>query len=420
MGQTIIQKILANHAGRPAGVDDIIDVAIDVRMARDFGGASVVKNLEENGLPVADPDKTFFTFDCNPGGCDQQYATNQHLCRLFARRHGIRVFDIEKGIGTHIAIDEGLAQPGGTVVSTDSHANILGAIGTFGQGMGDNDIAHAFAYGRVWFKVPPTVKLVLKGTPSEMATPKDIVLQMLKQLGANGLLGQAAEIYGDFVPRLSLDGRITIASMATEMGGIIILFPAEGITADRDAVYTRTIEINIDGLRPMVARPGHPEDGMAVAAVKGTKIDSGFIGSCTNGRLDDLRAAAAVLQGRKIAPGRVLKIVPATDAIWKTCLDEGLISIFKEAGALIGSGGCAGCAGKRVRVRFPFPPATVTSRANRVTAISSWPRQPRWRPHWWPVISQRPIPYRRRPRDSLSQPSSNRPSKRAGDPRCGR
>jgi 3-isopropylmalate/(R)-2-methylmalate dehydratase large subunit len=348
MGQTIIQKILANHAGRPAGVDDIIDVAIDVRMARDFGGASVVKNLEENGLPVADPDKTFFTFDCNPGGCDQQYATNQHLCRLFARRHGIRVFDIEKGIGTHIAIDEGLAQPGGTVVSTDSHANILGAIGTFGQGMGDNDIAHAFAYGRVWFKVPPTVKLVLKGTPSEMATPKDIVLQMLKQLGANGLLGQAAEIYGDFVPRLSLDGRITIASMATEMGGIIILFPAEGITADRDAVYTRTIEINIDGLRPMVARPGHPEDGMAVAAVKGTKIDSGFIGSCTNGRLDDLRAAAAVLQGRKIAPGRVLKIVPATDAIWKTCLDEGLVSIFKEAGALIGSGGCAGCASGQI------------------------------------------------------------------------
>jgi 3-isopropylmalate/(R)-2-methylmalate dehydratase large subunit len=348
MGKTIIQKILAKHSGSQAGVDDIIDVAIDIRMARDFGGTSVVKNIEENGLPVDDPEKTFFTFDCNPGGCDQQYATNQHICRLFARRHGIRVFDIEKGIGTHIAIDEGMAKPGGTIVSTDSHANILGAIGAFGQGMGDNDIAHAFAYGRVWFKVPTTVKLVLKGTPSEFASPKDIVLKMLQQLGANGLLGYAAEMYGDYVRSLSLDGKITIASMATEMGGIIIMFPAENIAADRDADYLRTIEIDIDGLLPQASRPGHPEDVVDVAGVKGTKIDSGFIGSCTNGRMEDMRAAANILKGRKVAPGRVLKIVPATDDIWKQCLDEGLVKIFKNAGALLGSGGCAGCAAGQI------------------------------------------------------------------------
>lgn len=348
MGQTIIQKILAKHSGSKAGVDDIIDVAIDVRMARDFGGASVVKNIEENGLSIDDPEKTFFTFDCNPGGCDQQYANNQHICRLFARRHGIRVFDIERGIGTHIAIDEGMAKPGGTIVSTDSHANILGAIGAFGQGMGDNDIAHAFAYGRVWFKVPQTVKLVLKGTPSEFASPKDVVLKMLKHLGANGLLGYAAELYGDFIPFLSLDGKITIASMTTEMGGIIILFPSENITADRDAGYIRTVEIDVDGLRPLVSRPGHPEDVVDVASVKGIKIDSGFIGSCTNGRMDDMRTVANVLKGRKVAPGRVLKIVPATDNIWKQCLDEGLVKIFKDAGALLGSGGCAGCASGQI------------------------------------------------------------------------
>jgi len=348
MGQTIVQKILTAHSGSQAGVDDIIDVAIDVRCARDFGGASVVKNIEENCLPIDDPEKTFFTFDCNPGGCDQQYATNQHICRLFARRHKIRVFDIEKGIGTHTAIDEGMAKPGGTIISTDSHANILGAIGAFGQGMGDNDVAHAFAYGRVWFKVPQTVKLVLKGTPSEFATPKDVVLKMLKRLGANGLLGNAAEIYGDYVNSLSLDGKITIASMATEMGGIIILFPSENITADKDAVYADTIEIDIAGLRPQASRPGHPEDVVDVAGVKGIKIDSGFIGSCTNGRMDDMRAAARVLKGRKIAPGRVLKIVPATDNIWKQCLAEGLIKIFKDAGALVGSGGCAGCASGQI------------------------------------------------------------------------
>jgi 3-isopropylmalate dehydratase small subunit len=347
MGKTIIQKIFEKHSKSKANIDDIIDVDIDVRVARDFGGANVVKNLEENNLSIDDPKKTFFTFDCNPGGCDQKYAANQHICRLFARRNEIKVFDIERGIGTHIVIDEGIAKPGGTIVSTDSHANILGAIGAFGQGMGDNDIAHAFAYGKVWFKAPLTIKIILKGTPSKSASPKDVVLKMMQHFGANGLLGYAAEIYGDYVDSLSLDGKITIASMATEMGGIIILFPS-GITADKDAKYERTIEIDIKGIGPQISRPGHPEDVINVGDVKDTKVDSGFIGSCTNGRMDDMRAAAKILNGKKIAPGRVLKIVPATDKIWNQCLEEGLIKIFKDAGALVGSAGCAGCAAGQI------------------------------------------------------------------------
>jgi len=349
MGRTIIQKIFENHSKSEANVGDIIDVDIDVRVARDFGGANVVKNLEENDLSIDDSKKTFFTFDCNPGGCDQKYAANQHICRLFARRNDIKVFDINSGIGTHLAIDEELIHPGGTIVSTDSHANILGAIGAFGQGMGDKDIAHAFAYGRVWFKVPPSVKIVLKGLPSRSASPKDVVLKMLQQLGANGLLGFAAEIYGDYVDGLSLDGRVTIASMATEMGGIIILFLSkEGVKADEDAEYEDVIEVDIDGLEPLVSRPGHPEDVVSVKDVMGTKVDSGFIGSCTNGRLEDMRAVARFLKGRKIAPGRVLKIVPATDKIWKQCLEEGLIKVFKDSGALVGSAGCAGCAAGQI------------------------------------------------------------------------
>jgi len=347
MGKTIIQKIFEKHSKSKANVDDIIDVDIDVRVARDFGGANVVKNLEENNLSIDDPKKTFFTFDCNPGGCDQKYAANQHICRLFARRNGIKVFDIERGIGTHIVIDEGIAKPGGTIVSTDSHANILGAIGAFGQGMGDNDIAHAFAYGKVWFKVPPTIKIILKGAPSKSASPKDVVLKMIQHFGANGLLGYAAEMYGDYVDSLSLDGKITIASMATEMGSIIILFPS-GINADKDAKYERTIEIDIKGIGPQISRPGHPEDVINAGDVKGTKVDSGFIGSCTNGRMEDMRAAAKILNGKKVAPGRILKIVPATDKIWNQCLEEGLIKIFKDAGALVGSAGCAGCAAGQI------------------------------------------------------------------------
>ncbi len=364
MNKTIIQKIFENHSESKANVGDIIDVKIDARVARDFGGANVVKNLEENNLSVDDPKKTFFTFDCNPGGCDQKYAANQHICRLFARKNGIKIYDINRGIGTHLAFEEGLISPGETFVSTDSHANILGAIGTFGQGMGDIDIAHAFAHGKVWFKVPPTVKIILNGITSKSASPKDVVLKMASELGANGLLGCTAEIYGRYVDFLSLDSRVTIASMATEMGGIIMLFPPNDVVlefykkkfgknvkpvfADKDAEYDRIIEIDIDGLEPQISRPGHPEDVVSVKEVYGTKIDSGFIGSCTNGRLEDMRNAAEILKGRKIAPGRILKIVPATDAVWKACLDEGVIKIFKQAGALIGSAGCAGCAAGQI------------------------------------------------------------------------
>ena len=348
MGKTMIQKIFENHSEQKAIVGEIIDIGIDVRAARDFGGANVVKNLEENNLSLDDSEKTFFTFDCNPGGCDQKYAANQHICRIFARKNNIKVFDINSGIGTHLVIDESIAKAGGTIVSTDSHANILGAIGAFGQGMGDKDIAHAFAHGKVWFKVPPSVKIILNGMPSENASPKDVVLKMLQHLGANGLLGYAAEIYGEYVDSLSLDGRITIASMATEMGGLIILFPNDAVKADSDAEYEKTIYINIQGLRPMIAKPGHPEDTVKVSDVSDTKVDSGFIGSCTNGRMEDMRVAARVLKGRKIAPGRVLKIVPSTDKVWKICLEEGLINIFKEAGALVGSAGCAGCAAGQI------------------------------------------------------------------------
>jgi len=369
MGNTIIEKILGAHTVEKLFPGAIVDIGIDVRVARDFGGANVVKNLRDNGLGIDDPAKTCFTFDCNPGGSDQKYATNQQICRMYAREQGFDVFDINAGIGTHLAIDEGLAVPGSTLVSTDSHANILGAIGAFGQGMGDVDIAHAFAFGRVWFKVPPTIKVVLTGTPSPTATPKDLVLACARKLGANGLLGFAAEFYGPAVDQLGLSDRITMASMATEMGGIIALFPpneevlaycssASGrqlspLAADPGAEYAGTVEIDVQGLAPQVSRPGHPEDVADAASVAGTKIGSAFLGSCTNGRIEDMRAAAGILANRKVAPGVILKIVPATDVVWRQCLSEGIIDIFKQAGALVGNAGCAGCAAGQIGQNGP-------------------------------------------------------------------
>jgi len=378
---TIVEKIIAAHSsGRAVRPGDIIELGIDVRVARDFGGANVVKNLEDNGLGVADPAKTFFTFDCNPTASDQKYAANQQACRVFARNHGIKVYDVDSGIGTHLAIDNGLVGPGDTIVSTDSHANILGAVGTFGQGMGDQDIAHAWAYGKVWFEVPAAVKVELVGQPRPGTTAKDVGLALLRHFGANGLLGLAAEVYGEYADKLNLDGRMTIASLGTEMGAIIMFFPpnqaiidycrartgreSAPVQADPDAAYERTERIDISDLEPLVSRPGHPEDVVTVASVAGRKIDSAFIGSCTNGRMEDLKAAAKVLKGRKVAPGVVLKVVPATDAIWQEAMRNGIIETFKQAGALVGNAGCAGCAAGQIGQNGPGEVTVSTGNRN--------------------------------------------------------
>jgi 3-isopropylmalate/(R)-2-methylmalate dehydratase large subunit len=377
----LVEKILAGHS-KYATVKpgDIVDIALDVRAARDFGGANVVKTIVDHHLSIDDPSKTFFTFDCNPTGSDQKYAANQQICRLFAREHGIRVYDIDRGIGTHVLVQEGHAWPGCTVVTTDSHANILGAIGAFGQGMGDQDIAAAWNKGKVWFKVPPSVKIILHGRRHPNLTAKDVVLNLLAHFGANRLLGYAIEIEGEAVEAMTLDERITIASMATEMGAIIILFSPspsilsycedrtgrkiEALKADADAVYDQVHDLDLTSFTRRVSRPGKPHDTVDVQQVKKIKIDSAFIGSCTNGRLEDLRAAAAVLRGRKVAPGVVLKIVPATDAIWQQCLTEGLLTVFKEAGALVSNAGCAGCAAGQVGQNGPGEVTISTGNRN--------------------------------------------------------
>ena len=377
MGKTLIEKILTNHSKydlvKPG---DIIDIDIDARVARDFGGANVVKNIEDNNLTIDNPSKTFFTFDCNPTGSDQKYAVNQQICRIFARENGIKVYDIDAGIGTHLLIDEGLTYPGSTAVSTDSHANILGAVGAFCQGMGDKDIAAAWSKGKVWFKVPHSVKIELNGKKPEGIFAKDIILNLLSIFGANKLLGYSIEIYGEEADRLSLDERITISSMATEMGAIIILFTPnreimeytgkalELVKADVDAVYEQVHYLDLGKFVPMVSRPGKPHDTVNILEVRKIKIDSAFIGSCTNGRMEDMRVVANILKGKKVAPGVVLKIVPSTDKVWKQCLVDGLLEIFKDAGALVSNAGCAGCAAGQVGQNGPGEVTISTGNRN--------------------------------------------------------
>ncbi len=381
MALTLIEKIIARHSGNGSvKPGQIVDIEIDVRAARDFGGPNVVKNLQDNGLKVEDPSKTFFTFDCYPTASDQKYATSQQYCRDYAIDNNIKVYDVNSGIGTHLVIEEGLAIPGSTVVSTDSHANILGSVGAFGQGMGDQDIAAAWANGKSWFKVPESIKMIFNGKRPVDVTAKDIVLNLLNRFGANSLLGYSVELYGEEIDKLTLDERITIASMATEMGAIIVMIPPsdaimkyceskagrklEKIAADPDAEYAKVIELDISEFVPMVSRPGHPEDSVDISTVRGQKIQSAFLGSCTNGRYEDMKTAADILKGRKVAPGVMLKIVPSTDDVWNRCLEEGIIKIFKEAGAMVSNPGCAGCAAGQVGQNGPGEVTISTGNRN--------------------------------------------------------
>jgi 3-isopropylmalate/(R)-2-methylmalate dehydratase large subunit len=350
LGRTVIEKIIAGHTHDEVAPGRIVWLDLDIRSARDFGGPNVVKNYkrEYGEAPPADIRKTFFTFDLCAPACTLKYADNQQTCRDFARQHGIDVFDVDRGIGSHVLIEEGLARPGTTVVGTDSHMNILGAVGCFGQGMGDVDVTFAFKTGRTWFEVPETVKVVLKGRPSPRADAKDLTLFLCRELGTKKLALAAAEFYGEAVRRLDFAGRITLCSMITEMAGIIGFIPesAQGsdARADADARYAQIIELDVSELPPQIAVPPSPNSVKDLADVKGLKVDSGFIGSCTNGRTEDFSRALEILEGRKVRKGVMLKVVPATRKVFEQLLGNGILQSLFEAGAIVLNPGCGGCA----------------------------------------------------------------------------
>jgi 3-isopropylmalate/(R)-2-methylmalate dehydratase large subunit len=363
MGKTIIEKIIQSHSDEPVKAGAIVWMGLDARTARDFGGANVVKNYRKQygNSPVDDVSKTFFTFDLVTPANNIPYAVNQQICRDWAKEQGVRVFDVDMGIGSHVAIENGLTWPGATFVGTDSHLNILGAIGAFGQGMGDQDIAFAYKAGKTWFEVPHTMKVTIKGDFKPPCTAKDLTLAVLRVLGASGALGQAVEFYGPAIDALDLAGRITLASMMTEMGGIIGLIPPSeevlafcrartgrddlaATYADPDAGYIQEIEVDISGLEPLVACPPKPDNVKAVREVAGAEVDSVFIGSCTNGRYEDFAAVAEVVKGKHIAPGMVASVVPATREVYAQMLQGGVLQTLFEAGFIISNPGCGGCA----------------------------------------------------------------------------
>jgi 3-isopropylmalate/(R)-2-methylmalate dehydratase large subunit len=372
-GKTIIEKIFEAHSPGDAPVEpgSIIWLDLDVRSARDFAGANVVKNYRTHygNAPVADRDKTCFTFDLVVPPSNIPYANNQQICRTWAREQGVKVYDVNAGIGSHVALEEGLAYPGSTFVGTDSHLNILGAVGAFGQGMGDQDIAFTFKTGKTWFEVPPTMKVIVKGVVEPPITARDLTLAVMGKLGSSGALGRAIEFYGPAIEALDLPGRITLASQVTEMGGIIGFIPpseevlafarerignretgffgknpVSGTYADPDAEYVETVEVDLTGLEPLIACPPSPANVKPVREVAGRRIDSVFLGSCTNGRFEDFVAVAEVVKGKQIAPHVMAAVVPATREVFEQMLRSGVLTTLFDAGFIISNPGCGGCA----------------------------------------------------------------------------
>ena len=362
MDMTIIQNIIARASGNEeVAVGDKVWCAIDLAAMRDFGGPNVVLDYREmfGDRPVKDPYKVAITFDLHLPARDAQVANNQKLLRDFARQTGVHLFDVETGVGQHTLLENGMVRPYDVIVGTDSHMNLLGAVGAFATGVGTTDLVAAMATGKLWFKVPETHRFVVEGAFKDRVGAKDLILHVLKDVGTDGLLYKAVEFEGPAIDSMDVAARITTMSMVTEMSGKIGLIESNdqtlellgGVTgqileewhADPGAPYVEERRYDVTDLPPLVAAPHSPDNVMPAADLKGTHVDQVFVGSCTNGRVEDLRAAAEVLKGEHVAKGMRLIITPATQNVAKDAVREGLYNTFIEAGAIVTNPSCALC-----------------------------------------------------------------------------
>jgi homoaconitate hydratase family protein len=336
---------------------------VDLTVIRDFGGPNAVLEFDEftNKGKVKYPDKVAITFDYQAPAKDLKVAQNQVICRDFAKRQGIKkLFDVNLGIGQHVVLEQGLVLPGSVIIGTDSHMNLLGAVGSFASGVGTTDIVASWHSGKLWFKVPQTIKVVFKGKYQEPTTAKDLTLKFVKEMGMDRPNYKSVEFYGEPIQNLSLAGRLTLGSMMTEVNAKILFIEPTGETlqflkertktqinpvlADKDAEYLEEIEIDVNNLIPQIACPHSPDNVKPVEEVEGKPFTEGFIGSCTNGRFEDFEAAAKILKkAGKIHPDVRLVIVPATKEVAFQMLKAGLYEIFMRVGAMVSNPGCSLC-----------------------------------------------------------------------------
>lgn len=381
---TIIEKIFSRAAGRDVKPGEYLWAKLNLVAMRDFGGPNVVQEYENcyGSQPVFDSDRVAITFDLHIPARNEKVAQNQNVLRDFSRRQGTRLFDVNTGIGQHILLENGLVKPWDVIVGTDSHMNLLGAVGAAGFGMGTTDIAGAMYKGKLWFQVPDTIKIRVSGTFMDFVGAKDLILSIVREVSTSGALNKAIEFSGETVARMSLSERITMTSLVTEMSGDVgFIVPddsvldfinertedtVEPIAPDKDAEYCETYEFSVDKLGPQVACPHSPDNVKDVADVAGVKVDQVFIGSCTNGRHEDLHSAAQILKGHRVKDGLRLVVVPATMEVAREAVRSGVHEIFLASGGVVTNPGCALCTTGHPGILAPGETMISTSNRNFV------------------------------------------------------
>lgn len=370
MGKTFVENVFSLKLDTDVTAGDFIEVVPDVAMSHD-NTAAVSLWFEKLGVSTLfDPDIHFIILDHTTPAHSEAHAINHKRIREFVNKHGIKNFyELNNGICHQVLPEEGFAAPGKIIVGTDSHTTTYGAFGAFSTGIGRSEMAVIFATGKIWFRIPETMKISVRGKLPEGITAKDVILNIIGNLGADGALYRSVEFYGETIADLSISGRMTIANMSVEMGaknGFMepddktyqwlqsrVRTKYDVVTADPGATYDSEKEYDVSRLEPQVACPHTVDHVKPVSEVVGTKIHQAFVGSCTNGRLEDIAAASAVVKGKKIHPAVRFLIYPASQNTYRDAMARGYLMDLVDAGAVVMSSGCGPCLGAHGGILAP-------------------------------------------------------------------
>jgi len=380
MGKTIAEKILSSHAGEDARAGNIVVCDLDFAFAQDGTAPLAIKAFDKMGQKtVFDTKKIAFFIDHNAPSPSRDVSSLHRLMRDFAGKHQIRLYDVGEGICHQLVVEEGWVSAGDLVVGADSHTCTYGALNVFSTGVGSTDLAAAMASGKLWFRVPGTIKIFFKGKLLPGVYAKDLALYLTGKLGARGALYKSIELGGEVIKDLGIEARFTLSNMIMEVGakaGVMLgdekteKWLAERskrkirfIEPDEDARYDKVLEFDVSRLVPQVARPHSVDNVVPVHEVEGTSIEEAFVGTCTNGRLEDLRVVGKILKDKKVHPEVRFMVAPASRRVYLDSMKEGILEIFIEAGAVLLPPGCGCCVGTHQGV--PSGGENVISSANR-------------------------------------------------------
>ena len=388
MGQTITEKIFSEHVGHPVYAGEIVRSPIDMVIGNDITTPISIKAFEDAGATkLANPEGFSIVLDHFIPAKDIASANQARVSRDFAKKHAMKHFFDEKDMGIEHALlpEKGLVVPGDVIIGADSHTCTHGALGAFSTGMGSTDLAFAMVTGGNWFKVPESIKVVLSGKPGKYTTGKDIILEVIRMIGVDGALYRTLEFVGDTIQYLSMDDRFSMCNMAIEAGAKSGIVAYDEITAefladkplarepkihysDDDATYVQVLEIDVGALEPVIAYPFLPSNGnsLSQAVSDHIKVDQAFIGSCTNGRLSDLKIAAEILKGKRVHPDVRLIVTPGTQRILREATKLGYIDIIVDAGGVVSNPTCGACLGGYMGILGDNEVAIATTNRNFV------------------------------------------------------